>query len=139
MGFFSKLLGITPKKQPVHIDDSNFEREVMQSKEPVILDVWGPNCAPCKKLEPIMMQLAAEYDGRVKVCEMTAELAPRAATRLKVRGTPTVIYFKRGKELERVVGMHGSLYHQETIEEVFGVPLEASVDAPTRTADVEKS
>jgi thioredoxin-like negative regulator of GroEL len=124
MGFFSKLLGITPKKQPLHIDDSNFDAEVRMSKVPVILDVWGPNCAPCKKLEPIIMQLAAEYDGRVKVCETTGEAAPRSLGRLRVRGTPTVIYFKKGKEVERVVGMRGSLYHEETIEEVFGIPKE---------------
>ena len=121
MGFFAKLLGITPKKQPVHVDDDNFQREVLQSKEPVILDVWGPNCQPCKKLEPIIMQLAAEYDGRVKVCEMNSQAAPRSAMRMKVKGTPTVIYLKGGREKERVVGMRGSLFHEQTIEELFGI------------------
>ncbi|HBQ13991.1 MAG TPA: thiol reductase thioredoxin [Myxococcales bacterium] len=125
MGFFAKLLGITPKKQPLHIDDDNFQREVLQSKEPVILDVWGPNCQPCKKLEPIIMQLAAEYDGRVKVCELNSQDAPRTAMRLKVKGTPTVLYFKGGREKERVVGMRGSLFHEQSIEELFGIPKEA--------------
>lgn len=124
MGFFSKLLGLTPKKQPIHVNDETYAKEVSQSREPVILDVWGPNCQPCKQLEPIIMGLAAQYDGRVKVCEMTPQLAPRAASRLKIKGTPTVIYFKRGKEVERVVGLRSSLFHQETIEEVFGIPPE---------------
>ena len=124
MGFFSKLLGLTPKKQPVHVNDDTFAAEVLQSKQPVILDVWGPNCAPCKQLEPIIMGLAAEYEGRVKVCEMTPQLAPRSAARLKIKGTPTVLYFQRGKEVERVVGMRSSLFHQQTIEEVFGIPHE---------------
>lgn len=123
MGWFSALLGLTPKKAPVHIDDDNFTREVMQSEVPVLLDVWGPNCAPCKQLEPIVMGLAASYDGRVKVCELNAAGAPRAMARLRVRGTPTVIYFApKGREKERVVGMRGSLYHEETIEEIFGIP-----------------
>ena len=124
MGFFSKLLGIVPKKQPVHVNDDTFSKEVLQSRIPVILDVWGPNCRPCKQLEPIMMELAAAYDGRVKVCEMTPQLAPRASTRLKVKGTPTVLYFRRGKEVERVVGLRSSVFHQETIEELFDIPRE---------------
>ncbi len=121
MGFFSKLLGLTPKKMPVHVDDETFEEEVRRSSLPVVLDVWGPNCAPCKQLEPVMMQLAAEYDGRVKICEMSVASAGRAAALLRVKGTPTVIYFDEGREVERVVGMRSSLYHEETIQEVFGI------------------
>lgn len=124
MGFFGKLLGLTPKKMPVHVEDANFDAEVLRSPLPVILDVWGPNCAPCKRLEPILMQLAAEYDGRVKICEMSVELGPRSCASLGVRGTPTMIYMRDGRELERVVGLRGSLYHEETIADVFGIPKE---------------
>lgn len=124
MGFFAKILGLTPKKMPVSVDDASFEKEVRASQTPVILDVWGPNCKPCKQLEPVLMQLAAEYDGRVKVCEMSTEAGPRSAAKLRVKGTPTVLYFKHGKEVERVTGMRGSLYHEQTIEEVFGIPKE---------------
>lgn len=125
MGFFGKLLGLTPKAQPVHVEDASFDAEVRRSSLPVILDFWGPSCAPCKQLEPILMQLAAQYAGRVKVCEMSVLLGPRTAAQLRVKGTPTVIYFKDGQEVERVVGMRGSLYHEETIAEVFGIPKEA--------------
>ncbi|MFK7985583.1 MAG: thioredoxin family protein [Sandaracinaceae bacterium] len=126
MGFFSKLLGITPKQPPQHIDDDNFNQEVMQSSVPVILDVWGPNCRYCKQLEPVVMQLAAEYDGRVKICELNVEGSPKTAGRLGVKGLPTVIYFRpRGREVERVSGMRSSLYHQEAIQELFDIPLEA--------------
>jgi thioredoxin 1 len=123
MGWFTELLGIMPKKPPEHVGDENFVEVVMKSDIPVILDVWGPNCGPCKKLEPIIMQLAAAYDGRIRVCEMNAADAPRTAGRLRVRGTPTVIYFgPRGQEKERVVGLRGSLYHEQTVEELFGIP-----------------
>jgi len=125
MGFFGKLLGLTPEQNPVHIEDANFQEEVMRSKTPVILDIWGPNCRPCKQLEPVIKSLAATYDGRVKVCEMNTHLGPRAATNLRVKGTPTVLYFKNGRELERVVGMHSSLYHEETVAEVFGIAKDA--------------
>jgi thioredoxin 1 len=125
MGLLADLFGLAPKKQPLHVSDATFDAEVRRSSIPVILDVWGPNCAPCRQLEPIVMQLAAEYEGRVKVCEMSAASAPRAVARLGIRGTPTVLYFRDGAEVERVVGMRGSLYHEQTIEEVFGIAKKA--------------
>jgi thioredoxin 1 len=121
MGFFSKLLGIVPKRQPLHLTDANFSAEVLSSREPVLIDVWGQRCAPCKQLEPIVMELAAQYEGRVKVCEIAAESAPRTMSMLQIQSTPTVLYFKDGQELERVMGFRGSLYHQQTIEALFGI------------------
>ena len=125
MGFFGKLFGLTPEKIPVHIEDGTFQEEVVRSKVPVILDVWGPNCQPCKQLEPVIKSLAATYDGRIKVCEMNTMLGPRTAASLRVKGTPTVIYFKGGREVERVVGLRSSVYHEQTIHEVFGIDKEA--------------
>jgi len=125
MGLLSKIFGSSPSKTPVHIDDSNFEDEVLRSGIPVIIDIWGPSCRPCKQLEPIIQSLAGTYDGRVKVCEMGTHFAPRATASLRVTGTPTVVYFKKGKEKERVVGVRGSLYHEEAIEEIFGIPKKA--------------
>ena len=121
MGLLGKLLGIVPKQPPVHINDENFEREVLQAQEPVLLDIWSPQCGPCKMLEPIMMELAATYDGRVKVCEMGVHAAPMAASKLGVRATPTVVYLQSGKELDRVAGFRGSLYHSQSITELFGI------------------
>jgi len=117
MGFFEKLFGPAPKVvPPVHIDDENFRDEVLRSKEPVLLDVWSDGCAPCRQLEPIVLKLSAAYQGRVKVAEVNAAAAPRALRRLGVMGTPTVIYFRRGREVERVVGVRGEHYHREVIE-----------------------
>lgn len=116
MGFFSKLLGLGPQVLPLHIDDSNFEAEVLRADVPVMLDVWGPSCAPCKQLEPIVISLTKKYQGKVKVAELNASAAPRAAQRLGVRGTPTVLFFRKGKEVERVVGFRGEAYHDEIIQ-----------------------
>ena len=121
MGFFGKLFGITETKPPLHLDDATFEREVLQSELPVMVDVWGSRCAPCKQLEPVSMELAARYAGRVKVCELNAESAPFTMSRLGVKGTPTVLYFQKGKELDRVTGFRSSLYHVQAIEELFGL------------------
>jgi len=120
MGFLSKLFGPRePREMPVSIDDGNFESEVVRSELPVMLDVWGPGCAPCKQLEPIVIRFATEYRGRVKVAELNAEHAPRTMRRLGVRGTPTVLYFRGRKEVERVVGFRGEPYHREIIETEF--------------------
>lgn len=117
MGMLARLFGPRAAPvMPVHVDDATFEREVMRSELPVLLDVWGPGCAPCRALEPIVVRLAGRYAGRVKVAELNAAAAPRAAARLRVMGTPTVVYFKRGREVERVVGMRGELFHEEIIE-----------------------
>ncbi len=122
MSFLGKLFGLTPKKMPFHLDDANFEAEVFTSNLPVLIDVWGPSCGPCKQLEPIIMDLAARYDGRVKVCELSAAGAPRAATLLRVQHTPTVFYFLEGRELERIPGFRSSLFHEQSIQDHFGIP-----------------
>ena len=118
MGFLSKLFGPKqPEVWPVHIDDENFKAEVTRSPIPVLLDVWGPGCAPCKQLEPIIVRLATRYQGRVKVAEINAAEAPRTMQKLGVMGTPTVLYFKDGHVVERVVGFRGELYHAQFIDE----------------------
>jgi thioredoxin 1 len=114
MGILSKIFGEKKKVRPVSVTDGNFEEEVARSALPVMLDIWGPSCVHCRKLESIIMDLASKYDGRVKVAEMNAAVSPLTSTRLGVRGTPTVIYLRGGVEVERVVG--GQLYHEEIIE-----------------------
>ncbi len=137
MGFMKKLLGLKelPPPNVVHIDDTNFKREVLKSKVPVLLDVWGPNCMPCKHLEPVVSRLSQEYAGRVKVAELDASRARRTAAKLKVRGTPTVLYFYRGRVMERVVGFKGSVYHKDYLDnELLPIaepkPEPGPVDAP---------
>jgi thioredoxin-like negative regulator of GroEL len=121
MGLLEKLLGGAKKVPPVHLDDQSFDAEVARAELPVLIDVWGARCAPCKQLEPVILELAGRYDGRVKVCEINAESAPRTMQRLRIQSTPTVLYFKAGKELDRVTGFRSSLYHQQAIEELFGI------------------
>jgi len=120
MGWFKDLLVGKPKAMPVSVNDGNFQEEVLRSALPVVLDVWGPGCLPCKRLEPIVVDLATRYQGKVKVAELNAAAAPHTTARLGVRGTPTVIYFRQGgQEVERVVGFKGSLYHAEVIEQLL--------------------
>jgi thioredoxin 1 len=121
MNLLRRIFGANPPKLPVHVNDANFEHEVLASPLPVLLDVWGPSCGPCKQLEPIIIDLAARYDGKVKVCELSSRGAPHTTARLSIQATPTVLYFQAGQELERIHGFRSSLFHAETIAELFGV------------------
>jgi thioredoxin-like negative regulator of GroEL len=117
VGLLAKLFGpSTPKVQPVHVNDQNFLREVARSELPVVLDVWSPGCGPCQLMEPIVMDLATMYQGRIKVAEMNAAEAGEYTARLGVMGTPTVVFLKKGREVHRVTGFVGSRYLREVVE-----------------------
>ena len=116
-----------PRVQPVHVDDRTFADEVARAELPVVLDVWSPGCGPCRMLEPVVVALAGRYAGRVKVAELNAAEAPEAAARLGVMGTPTVIFFRGRREVERVVGFVGERYLAEIVEtELLGAPGEGT-------------
>lgn len=127
MGLLSALFGPgKPQVQPTHLTDANFQAEVLRSDLPVVVDVWSPGCGPCRMLEPIVMDLAGEYAGRVKVAELNAAEAGQTAARHGVMGTPTVLFFRKGREVERVVGFVGAGYLRETVDEVLlGLPADA--------------
>ncbi len=103
--------------EPVELSDANFATEVTKSKLPVMVDVWSNGCQPCAALVPTVKRLAAKYDGRVKVGQLNVGSGGKTAARLGVRGTPTVLFFKNGSVVERVVGVRGQHYFEEIIEE----------------------
>ncbi len=117
MGLWSRIFGPgAPKAMPVHVDDASFVSEVLRSELPVVLDVWSPGCGPCAMMEPIVMSLAGRYQGRVKVAELNAAESGATAARLGVMGTPTVLFFRGRREVERVVGFVGERYLAEVVE-----------------------
>jgi len=117
MEWLKTILGKKERVLPTAIDDDNFKREVLNSPIPVLLDIWSDGCMPCKQLEPVILELASKYRGKVKVAELHPVRAPNTIAVLGVRGTPTVIYYDQGKEVERVIGFRSSLYHSQFIEE----------------------
>lgn len=118
MGWFKKMLGLEAETHDVvALTDENFKREVLDSAVPVLVDAWSQGCGPCKLLEPVVMQLSRDYKGKLKVAEFDVALAPRTAARLRVSGTPTVVYFHKGREVERVVGYRAGHYHRQLIDQ----------------------
>ena len=104
------------EKVPVSLNDANFVKEVRQSKAPVLVDVWSNGCAPCMALAPTIKRLACKFDGKIKVAELNVAAGQKSVAKLGVRGTPTVLFFKNGQIVERVVGLRGQHYYEEIIE-----------------------
>lgn len=117
MGWFSRLIGLEAEPHAVvALTDENFKREVLDSPVPVLVDAWSQGCGPCKLLEPVVMQLSRDYVGRLKVAQFDVATAPKTTARLRVSGTPTVVYFAKGREVERVVGYRAGHYHRALID-----------------------
>jgi len=90
--------------KPVGVSEETFEAEVLQADLPVLADFWATWCAPCRRIAPILEDLAAEYEGRLKVAKVDVDANPTLADRYNVRSIPTLAVFKDGVLVERIVG-----------------------------------
>ncbi len=86
-----------------HITDDNWSREIQDYKGVALLDVWAPWCMPCRMVGPIVEELADDYAGKAKICKLNAD-ENRKPAELRVSGIPTMIIFKDGQEVDRLVG-----------------------------------
>ena len=90
--------------KPVVVTDASFAAEVERSPLPVLVDAWAPWCGPCLQVAPVIDALAAELAGRVRVAKLNVDENPRLAQRFELRSIPTLLVFKAGREVDRIVG-----------------------------------
>ncbi len=106
---------------PIHeLSDQNFEAEVLQSAQPVLVDFWAPWCGPCRMIAPVIEELAGENVGGLKVGKINIDDSPNTASAYGVSSIPTVMIFKGGEVVDRFVGVQPKKRLQEAIEQAKG-------------------
>jgi len=88
----------------VHLSDAGFERDVLESAKPVLVDYWAEWCGPCKMIAPILEDIAEEYDGRVTIAKLNIDENPATPPKYGIRGIPTLMLFKNGSVEATKVG-----------------------------------
>jgi thioredoxin 1 len=90
--------------EPININEASFERAVIQSPIPVVVDFWAPWCGPCKMIAPLLDEIAKESDGRFRVAKVNIDDDPALQQRFGIRGVPTLLFFSGGELRDRIVG-----------------------------------
>jgi|SRR5271157_1512919 len=94
-------------KPAIEINETNFESEVVQSNQPVLVDFWAEWCGPCKMIAPLLDEIATEQAGHVKVAKVNVDTNPALAARYGIQSVPTLLYFAGGEARDKTIGVTG--------------------------------
>ncbi len=103
---------------PLHFTDANFQSEVLDSDQPVLVDFWAAWCGPCRAVGPTIEELAKQYDGTVKVGKLNIDENPQAPSDFRISSIPAVLLFKDGKVVETLVGVQPKDRYEQALQQV---------------------
>jgi len=107
--------------EPIHVTDAAFEKTVLQSPIPAIVDFWAPWCGPCKMVAPILDKLAGEYSGKLLVAKVNTDEDPEWAGKFGVQGIPTMLFIANGKVIHRQVGALPEPFLRDVVSQFLDV------------------
>ena len=105
--------------KPVIIEEGNFDRKVLQSRIPVLVDFWAQWCGPCRMVAPVVEELAEEYEGRISFGKVDVDQNPKIASQFGIMSIPTLILFKDGKPISNIVGFRPKEQLKQNLDEVL--------------------
>ncbi|MEN6351436.1 MAG: thioredoxin [Syntrophomonas sp.] len=101
------------------VNKGDWDKEVLQSQLPVLVDFWAPWCGPCKMVGPVVESLADDNAGKIQVAKINVDENQSLAAQFGIRGIPTLLFFKGGSEVKRIVGAQNKTQLQKVIDEVI--------------------
>jgi len=114
--------------EPIHVTDSAFQKSVIDSSTPVIVDFWAPWCGPCKMVAPILEKIAKDYDGKLIVAKVNTDENQEWASRYGVQGIPTMLFIAGGKVIHRQVGSIPEGMLRDAVDQFLSVVKEAKTE-----------
>ena len=107
-------------KNIVYLDQQNFNQEVLSSKDPVLVDFYADWCGPCKMITPIIEQVAQEYSGKATIAKLNVDENNALASQFRVMSIPTLVFFKDGKEIKRLMGARPKAELTRILDQLMG-------------------
>ncbi len=106
--------------KPVEVSEKSFDQQVLKADSPVLVDFWAPWCGPCRRVAPIVEELAEEYAGKVDFTKVNTDENPSIASRYSVFSIPTLILFKDGQPVDQIVGFKPKSELKKHIDKALG-------------------